>query len=162
MPLSKRLAAIAAHVRPGCRMVDIGTDHARLPIYIVKSGVVSAAVAADVAQGPLNKARENIAAAGLDDRIEVVCSNGLKAINPHIVDDIIIAGMGGETIAEILEAGGFSYLGHHRFILNPMSRPERLEKRLTAADFNITGHEIVIEGRRIYHIYVATKQIKEN
>ena len=157
MPLSKRLAAIAALVRPGRRLADIGTDHARLPIHLVKTGIISAAVAADIAEGPLNRARENIAAAGLGGQIEVLRSNGLQAIDPHSVDDIVIAGMGGETIAEILEARGFSYPGHHRFILNPMSRPERLERRLVSAGFNITGHETVAEGRRTYHIYIAEK-----
>ena len=159
MPLSKRLAAIAALVRHDCRVADIGTDHARLPIFLAESGRVISAIAADIAAGPLNKARENISAAGLGGKIELVQSDGLKGIDPHAVDDIIIAGMGGETVADILEAGGFEFLPNHRFILNPMSRPERLEARLKAADFEVIHHETVTEGRRTYHIYIAKKQI---
>ena len=156
MALSPRLSAVAALVRPGATVADIGTDHARLPIHLVRQGLVCHCIASDVAAGPLCKAAENLAAAGLTDAIELRQGNGLFCFSPDEVDDIVIAGMGGETVAEILADSAFSFSARHRLILQPMSHPERLAAWLDAAGFSVLPPCIVAEGRRQYTVFYAS------
>ena len=156
MRLSKRLAAVAEQIRPGVRVADIGTDHARLPVWLVRNNMVSAAIAVDIADGPLAVAREYIKRCGLSGRITVIRSDGLSALDLTQIDDIIIAGMGGETIAEILEQG-LPRIDGKRLILQPMSRPERLKARLMSAGIQIISEQIIEEGRRKYTLFLAQK-----
>ncbi len=127
---------IARYIPAGSRVADIGTDHAVLPIHLVRSGLTESVIAADIAKKPLAKAAENVDAAGLSDMIELRLGNGLACISPEEVDVIVIAGMGGELIADIIAAAGWLRDRSYRLILQPMSRSERLreylqEQRLT-------------------------------
>ena len=103
MALNSRLSKIAEMVRKGDRVADIGTDHAYLPVYLVKSGISPFAYACDVVDGPLCNACKNIESAA----VENICirkGDGLAAVAPSEVDTLVIAGMGGDLIMRILEA----------------------------------------------------------
>ena len=105
MTLSLRLQAVAEFVAKGSVPVDIGTDHGYVPLYLVESGCCPRAIAADVNEGPLKKAKEHIVAAGLEDRIETVLSDGLKNIelsDKEASYTLILAGMGGPLMSRIL------------------------------------------------------------
>ena len=115
--LDERLKTVAALVRPGSRVADIGTDHGYLPVYLVKEGICPRAIAADLRSGPLESARRHVTAAGLSDRIDLRLGDGLTPIEPQEVDDMIIAGMGGETIAGILAAADWVRQPRLRLIL---------------------------------------------
>ena len=153
--LDKRLSAVAALVRRGSAVADIGTDHAYLPVYLVQSGAVSRAVAADLREGPLAAARAHIAAAGLSDVIDARLGDGLLPLAPGEVDDIVIAGMGGDTVAAILSACGWIKDARYRLILQPMTHPERTRAWLLQNGFVISDETPVWEGRRFYHIMAA-------
>ena len=102
--LDPRLLCVAKHIRRGSVLADIGTDHARLPVYLVEQGICPRAIASDLRRGPAEAARKTIRAAGLSETIEVRLGDGLTTVAAGEAGDIAIAGMGGETIAAILDA----------------------------------------------------------
>ena len=103
--LSLRMKTVADMVKPGGRVCDIGCDHAFVSIYLVANGISDRVIASDVRTGPCAIARDNIARWNMTDRIDLRLGNGLATISPGEVDSIIIAGMGGILITDILEAG---------------------------------------------------------
>ena len=105
MQLSERLQAVADFVTPQSRLADVGTDHAYVPIYLAEKKIISRAIAMDVVDGPLQRARENIAVHRLEAVIETRKSDGLEALKPGEADTVVIAGMGGLLICRILEQG---------------------------------------------------------
>ncbi len=105
MQLSKRLGAVAALVTAGGTVADVGTDHAYLPIWLIRTGAASRAIAMDVNPGPLARAQEHIAQYGMEAAIETRRSDGLAALRQGEADSIVIAGMGGALMARILETG---------------------------------------------------------
>lgn len=153
--LDDRLRCAAALVRPGSRVADIGTDHAYLPLYLVEQGICPAAIASDIRPGPAAIARRNVEAAGLSGRIDVRLGDGLSSISPDEVDDILIAGMGGETIAAILQAAGWVKHSHYRLVLQPMTRPEQLRRWLLTNGFSLRTERMVRDGRHLYTIMAA-------
>ena len=100
--LGGRLAACARLVRSGRPMADIGTDHAYLPIWLIKNSIVPRAVAADIRSGPLAAARKNAEKYGVTEQLALVLSDGLEALSPQDADDVVIAGMGGELMLRMV------------------------------------------------------------
>ena len=155
MKLDQRLSAVAALVRLGSRLADIGTDHAYLPVWLVQNGVCPAAIAADLRPGPLEAARRHVAAAGLEDRISLRLGDGLAPVFPGEADDIVIAGMGGETIAAILSAADWLADARLRLVLQPMSRAEETRRWLLKNGFSVTEERLVRDGRWLYPVMAA-------
>jgi len=153
--LDARLSAVAAQVRSGVTLYDVGTDHAYLPVYLVKQGVISRAVASDVAEGPLLSAKETVAMAGLGDRIETVLSDGLQNVTLSSPCDVTIAGMGGDLMARILsDRPDVKNNAGIRFILQPMTKQEHLRRYLGENGFAIET-ELVAEEGKLYEILVC-------
>lgn len=153
--LSARLAALAARIRPGSRLVDVGTDHAYLPIYVVQQNICPFAIATDIRSGPVACAREHIASVGLAERIDVRKGDGLASVKPEEAEDIVIAGMGGELIASILEAAPFVRDPRIRLLLQPMSRPEKLREYLLTHGFVLEWEDVICEGEHLYIVMQA-------
>ena len=153
--LDERLACVASLVRPGHRLADIGTDHAYLPVYLVESGVCPSAIASDIGVGPLETARQTVCAAGLQERIDLRLGNGLSTLAPGEAEDIVIAGMGGETIVEILEVAEFVRDARVRLVLQPMSHAEDLRRWLLTHGFEIVCERLVMDGRHMYPVLAA-------
>ena len=154
--IDKRLEAIASRVRRGCRLADIGTDHAYLPIYLMQRGISERVIAADINESPLAVAAQNINKANLQDKIALRLGSGLSVLAPDEVDDIVIAGMGGELIANLLADAPFIRSSQYRLILQPMSRPEKLREFLLANGFAIENEEIICQGDKLYNVMQAT------
>ena len=150
-----RLLAAAAFVRQGAVLADIGTDHAYLPIYLVASGRVSRAVAADIGKGPIALARANIAASGLSDRIETVMTDGLFRLSDKGITDITVCGMGGELISRILQDASFVKDKGIRLILQPMSRAATLRRYLAKNGFAIIAERPCRAAGRVYSCLCA-------
>ncbi len=153
--LNNRLKACALMVRKGARVVDIGTDHAYLPIWLVQNNIVKSAIAADINEGPLNIARQNIAKYSLSDKIETRLSNGLEKINKDEVDDIVIAGMGGELISNILSKASWLKDSSKNLILQPMTTSKELRIFLKNENYKIYKEETVTSEKRVYTIINA-------
>ena len=151
--LDKRLSACASLVK-GPVLADIGTDHAFVPIHLVKRGVCSRAVAADINKGPAARALRHVEEQGLTEKIQVLCADGLKNRAFLPCSDIVIAGMGGELIAQIIDQSLFAKRAGVRFVLQPMTKAERLRQYLWLHGYEITNELIAYDDKRAgTHIY---------
>ena len=117
--LTPRLLNIVSHVK-GRTAADIGTDHAYVPLELIKKGICSRVIASDVRQGPVDIARDNIRKNNSSECIEVRMGSGLSVLTPGETEDIIIAGMGGELIRDIIKSD-YETAVKSRLILQPMN-----------------------------------------
>lgn len=152
--LGKRLLLIAENIPAGSRVADVGTDHAVLPIHLVKTGITDRVIASDIAKKPLEKAAENVKRAGLSGVIELRLSDGLKGVSPDEVDTVVIAGMGGELIADILEAAPWLRNKQYRLILQPMTKAEKLRRYLREQQYEFLGEQAVYDAGRYFTVMV--------
>lgn len=155
--LDERLRTVASLVRRGTVVADIGTDHAYLPVYLVQRGICPAGIAADLRSGPLAAARAHVAEVGLTDRIALRLGDGLAPLRPGEAGDIVIAGMGGETIEHILSAADAALIRRRdvRLILQPMTHAEQTRLWLMKNGFSIQTERLVIDGRHLYPVIAA-------
>ncbi len=151
MELTPRLQAIADQVEQGAHLVDVGTDHAYLPVWLLLDRRIDHAIAADLREGPLSRARETAEQYGVTEQLSFRLCDGLSGIQPHEVDTITIAGMGGETIAAILEAAPWAR--DCRLLLQPMTSFPDLRLWLQSNKYTICAERIVREGNRLYSIW---------
>ena len=149
MELTARLQSVADQVPQGAVLADIGTDHAYLPVWLLLNGRIEHAIAADLREGPLNRARETAAQYGVSDKVSFYLCNGLADIASSEADTIAIAGMGGETIAAILEAAPWTKDGK-LLLLQPMTSFPDLRLWLQQNGYSIEKETISREGRRLY------------
>lgn len=155
LDLTPRLRLLADWVRAGAAIADVGTDHAYLPVFLVLHDRVGSAIASDLRPGPLRNARETGADYGVTHRIDFRLGNGLASITPEEADTIIIAGMGGENIAEILAAAPWTADGRHTLLLQPMTRSEILRRFLAEQGYQITREQLVYDRGTIYPVIEA-------
>lgn len=148
--LKPRLQTAADMVRDGSRVADIGTDHAYLPTALILSGKIPSAVAADLRKGPLENALETVRSNSVEDRVQLRLSDGLKCVSPEEADDIVIAGMGGILISEILSAAEWVKNEKYKLILQPQSHDEDVRKYLFENGFSITDEEACFEDGKVY------------
>ncbi len=155
--LTPRLKTAAELCRKGVTVCDVGTDHAYLACYLAKNGAKNV-IACDINDGPLDSARRTVCDQKADN-VTVLKSDGLKAID--FADDVVICGMGGELIADIID--GCRFLSSDtRFIVQPMTKAEVLRRRLYISGFEIVEERIAREFGRIYTVmlvkYTGIKQ----
>lgn len=154
--ISKRLELVASFVPQGAILLDVGSDHAYLPIELVEKGQIKAAIAGEVVEGPYQSAIKNVEAHGLKEKIQVRLANGLAAFEEaDQVSVITIAGMGGRLIARILEEGLDKLANVERLILQPNNREDDLRIWLQANGFQIVAESILEEAGKFYEILVV-------
>lgn len=156
MTLSNRLQKIVEYAGKCAIVADIGTDHALVPVYLIENGSFSHAYACDIGESPLSRAREYVVARSLTDKIDLLLSDGLENV-PSDCDVIIIAGMGGELIREILRKDE-----QHRnafFVLQPMTAVEELREFLYQNGYSIIDEDIVSEhgDAKLYSVMKVKK-----
>jgi tRNA (adenine22-N1)-methyltransferase len=150
--LGFRLAAVAAHVPLGARLGDIGTDHALLPIYLVRQGAVLSAIGTDIRPGPLQAGRQNIARHGLTGRIALRQGDGLEPIRRGEADALTIAGIGGRLMLEILNPKREALTGARALILQPQSAAGTLRRVLAGRNWLLTAETLTEESGRVYTV----------
>ena len=159
MELSQRLRKVADRVPEGAVLADIGTDHGRLPVWLMEQGRISEAFACDVRPGPLSRARELILEQGLSDRIHPVLSDGMEALEPGKITAVTIAGMGGRLTARILladrERKPGILCGLTDLILQPQSDLDAVREYLHRTGFVIVQEEMVFEEGKYYPMMKA-------
>ena len=152
MELKERLRLAAQLIEPGWRVADIGTDHAYLPVELVRRGAAQSAIACDIGAGPCEAARRTVAAAGLGARIAVRQGDGLTPLAPDEVDAAVIAGMGGKAIAGILARSLPLAKSLRRLVLQPMNAAALLRNWLLENGWEIVEEELALEDARLYEI----------
>lgn len=153
--LSKRLQAVAALV-PECGCAaDIGCDHGYTSIFLVQRGIACRAIAMDVREGPLARAREHISRQKLGPYIQVRLSDGLEGLMPGEADAVVIAGMGGATMEKILRAGKPLLAGVDALVLQPQSEIPEFRRFLWEEGYGITGEDMVLEEGKYYPMMQA-------
>lgn len=154
--ISKRLELVASFVPQGAVLLDVGSDHAYLPIELVERGQIKSAIAGEVVEGPYQSAVKNVESHNLKERIQVRLANGLAAFEEvDQVSVITIAGMGGRLIATILEEGLDKLASVERLILQPNNREDDLRIWLQEHGFQIVAESILEEASKFYEILVV-------
>ncbi len=148
--LTPRLRMVGKLIPAGVRLTDVGTDHAYLPAALIGEGKIPSAIAADLRQGPLARAKETVRQAGLTGKVAFRLCDGLSGIRPDETDAVAIAGMGGETIAAILSAALWTRERGTPLILQPMSSMPELRGWLQANGFCIEEERLAKEGDTLY------------
>lgn len=155
MKLTDRLLKIASLVSDDKKIADIGTDHGYIPVYLLKEGRVPFAVLADVNKGPLDNARKEVIQNNLLEKVDLRLGSGIEVLEIGEVEEVIIAGMGGILISELLEAKKEVAHSIEKLILQPMQAQEELRRYLLNNGYEILKEVLVREDFRIYEIIVA-------
>lgn len=147
-----RLITIANMVIKGKPVADIGADHALLTIYMLEKGLIPNAIVTDIIDGPYERAEEAIAASPYKDNVEVRKGDGIDIIKPHEVATIVIAGMGGDVIADIISRDWNKAESFERYILQPMSRPQVVRELLGRRGWQLNEERVVYENNKFFVI----------
>jgi tRNA (adenine22-N1)-methyltransferase len=153
--LSKRLQIIAAYIEQGSAVADIGTDHGYIPVYLARNNIARRIIAADIRRDPLARARLSAEEYGVGSRIEFLQTDGLDGLQDQGLDTIIIAGMGGETIAGILERAPWTHTDKVRLILQPQSKLGELSNWLDNNRYAIFDETLAEDDKRIYAVLLV-------
>ncbi|WEV44451.1 class I SAM-dependent methyltransferase [Lactobacillus sp. ESL0684] len=160
--MNLRLNTLAEMVDRSARIADIGTDHAYLPIKLVLEDKVDYAIASDIAQGPLKNAQDNITQAGLQTKITTRLGSGLSTITlQDRIDTVVIAGMGGKLITQILTDAWRNHYQFPTLILEPNIGEPGLREWLVQHSYQIVAEEILAEAGHTYELIKAKKVMQE-
>lgn len=162
MELSNRLKAIAGMVTKGNVVCDVGTDHAYLAIYLIENGISPHVIAMDVAKGPLLKAQRNISAHGLCGAVETRLSDGVDKLLAGEAQSVIMAGMGGILICQLLSRGEAVLSFVDELILSPHTDVELVRRYLTRHGYCISREKMLVEEGKYYIIlHCVQKEAEE-
>ncbi len=153
--LNPRLLACAAYIQNGDLVCDVGTDHALLAVHLIEQGIAKAVIASDIGVGPLAAASRTIEKYGYQDTIRTILSDGLVHVPADGLTDIVIAGMGGETMVHILETCPFALEGIN-LVLQPMTKADVLRNWLYHNGFAISEETCVQDDRFLYAVMRVT------
>ncbi len=151
LPLSDRLLACAGFIAQGERVADIGCDHGYLGIYLLKNGIASSMIEADINEGPLQSALHNAHKYGVADKMRFYLSDGVRNI-PRDFDALVCAGMGGDTMIHILESAPWLRDSHYRLILQCQSKTPMLRRYLSDQGWHIAKESVLRDGKFLYTV----------
>ncbi len=157
MHLTDRLQKVADLVPKGKSMADIGTDHGYLPIYLIEVGRVEKAIAADINQGPLDRAGENLISHGMTEKISLRLGGGLSKLKKGEVDGVTICGMGGLMIRQILEDDREKAQALSWLVLQPQNHVAELKVFLSTHHFRIEKEVLSEDGGQLYEMLLAVQ-----
>lgn len=155
LKLQPRLACLAACVPQGAKLADVGTDHGYVPVHLLQEGKITKAIASDIGCEPLEHARRTAEEYRLGGAIDFRLCPGLAAILPEEVDTVLIAGMGGETIVEILTAAPWTKRGEHLLILQPQTKIEWFRSWLSGNGYCCVEEKLVFDKEKLYVVFLV-------
>lgn len=158
--MNKRLQTIADMIPDGRGVIDVGTDHGYLPVWLAKNGYTGRLFASDINPAPLSAARKTACEAAQEEKIRFLLCDGLEACPPDEIDTIVLAGMGGDLICSILDRAEWCMSGAYTLILQPMTKAEVVRYWLVNNGFRLTEERLVRDGGILYQIIKA--QFSEN
>ena len=150
MRLGPRLAMTAQLVPPGMVVADIGSDHAILPVHLVRRGISPRVIASDIEPGPLRNAAKTIEHAGLQAQIELRQSDGFSRFAATDADVWVMAGMGGTLMARLLDAAPWLCAPSTVIVAQPMRCANELRAWLIAHGFRIEQELACRDAGRTY------------
>lgn len=156
MKINNRLKLVGDYVDKGSIPLDIGCDHAKLSIYLLKEKNFPFVYASDNKIGPLNQARENVDYYNLADKIELIKADGLNSLNDKI-DTITITGMGGLTINKMFLENKNKLTNIKTIILSPNNFIKEVRETINKLGYYLKDEELVEESDKLYHILVFSK-----
>ncbi|ACD52118.1 SAM-dependent methyltransferase [Clostridium botulinum] len=162
MDLSKRLNWILEYVDKCNTVMDVGTDHGYIPIYLVKNKIVEKAIASDINKDPLQKAKINASLDGVIDKIDLRLGGGLSLLKKNEVQGVIIAGMGGNLIRDILEKDINKVRKLDYLILQPAQNPEVLREYLYNSNYEILNEDLCFDEGQFYELFKVKYKMGEN
>ncbi len=161
MQLSPRLSKIASLV-PECHtLADVGTDHGYIPLVCLKQGIAKHAIAMDINPMPLKRAQDNFIKHGCMPRSELRLSNGLAELKSGEADVIVIAGMGGPLICDIIKNGTHAIGNDTLLLLQPMIAPMELRSFLFANGYSVCDEYVVREDNKYYNIMTVRRGVAQ-
>ncbi len=149
--LDERLSLCAELVSGVGTVCDVGTDHAYLVAELIKGGKCSSAIACDIADGPLNFAKQTVENYALEDKVKIIKSDGLDNISPDGITDVVIAGMGGELIRDIVLRTEW-LKNNVNLVLQPMTKPEVLREALYKNGYYIKEEKCAVDKNHAYSV----------
>lgn len=155
--LTPRLRTIADNILPCGTVADIGTDHAYLPVYLCMTQKCRRAIASDIRRGPISRAQDTVDKYSVGDLIETRLGSGAETLMPGEADCIVVAGMGGLIISEIIKASREIFDGASRILLQPMTAADELRLFLNGNGYTIENEFLAKEDRKIYNILSVKK-----
>lgn len=160
--LSERLQTVADMVNECQSLADIGTDHGYIPIALCKAGKINRAIAADISAGSCDKARANIGFYGLNDKIEVRCGDGLRVLDEgEYIDCILISGMGGQLIIDVLSSNTDAVCSAKQLVLQPQKDIDKVRRYIHKIGYKIENEIILIDAGKYYTVINAVKGKEE-
>ena len=153
--MDNRLLSLIKKIPPGKGVIDVGTDHGIIPVYLASHGYSGNILASDINAGPLSAGIQNAREAGVEEKIRFILCNGLEKCPPSEVDTILIAGMGGDTMAGILDRAEWVADREYLLILQPMTKAEVLRYWLVSNGFEILSEELCEGSGRVYQIITS-------
>lgn len=159
MELSKRLNWIVGKIEKSNIIMDVGTDHGYIPIYLVKNNIASKVIASDINKDPLKKAEINASLDGVRDKIELRLGGGLQPLKNKEAEAVIIAGMGGNLIRDILEHDLNKVKNLKYLILQPAQNPEVLREYLYTNNYEILEEDLCLDEGKYYEIFKVRYKI---
>ena len=152
MELSIRLKAIASMIEKCDSVIDVGTDHGYIPIYLVQKGIIRRAIASDINKGPVEKAKKNIIHNNACNQISCRLGSGLSTVKAGEAQVAIIAGMGGNLIRDILESDMDIVKQLKYMVLQPVQNAEVLREYLYKTGYNFIDEDICYDDGKFYEI----------
>lgn len=160
MELSKRLNWIL-NIMDKCDVImDVGTDHGYIAIELIKRNLADKVIASDINKDPLNKAKLNVSLEGLSNKIELRLGGGLTPVKENEVNGVLIAGMGGNLIRDILENDIKKVKNMDYLVLQPAQNPEVLREYLYISDYEIIDEDVCFDEGKYYEVFKV--KYKEN
>lgn len=156
LDLDERLKLAASFVRPNAVFADIGCDHGRLSVYLMQQCAAARGYACDIRPQPLDKAKQLLSRTGLSGKVETILTDGLIGLEGRGITDVIVAGIGGEVLAHIVEEAAFLKDSSVRIILQPQSKEQLLRRTLYRLGYRIEQEECVHAGRFLYTVMVVS------
>ena len=157
MKINNRLRSVASLVSCNTSIIDVGCDHALLSIYLYMNKKNVKVIASDINEGPLKKAKENIKKYNLEDKIDIILNDGIKNLSGF--DTVIISGMGGLTVVDILENGNLENV--ENIIVSPNNDEDIVRKKITKLGYYIDD-ELFIKEKGKYYFIISFKKGKQN
>ena len=154
--LRPRLMAAASFLSGAGTVADIGCDHGRLSVALLQQAIASRVIASDISADSLLKGRALAERCRIEEaQLSFVLSDGLSHLVPGEADAIVLAGMGGELIARLLETGSDVAHTTERIVMQPMGGTLELRRFLLQNGFRIADESYVLDAGRYYQIILA-------